>query len=105
MPRPELWIGLVELRPLNRTAFGAAGAYTHILTWAFDPGSFRNKADEVAATLDMFVADVEWAESVVERDKRNGSPSEEIEDMRIRAESNPNAILFGTFYTYPHDEA
>jgi hypothetical protein len=31
--------------------------------------------------------------------------TEEIDDMVQRAESNPDAIIYGTFFTYPFDEA
>jgi hypothetical protein len=45
MPLLELWIGLVELKPLNRQKYGAAGAYTNVVTWASDLESFRQKAN------------------------------------------------------------
>jgi hypothetical protein len=45
---------VVELKPVNRQAYGAAGAFTTVL---------------------------------------------------LQAEANPNAIIYGTFYTYPFDEA
>ena|SRR2546427_12264005 len=104
MQQPELWIGLVELRPLNRQAYGAAGAFTNIVTWASDVEGFRKKVEIIAATMDMYVADVEGAEPLTQRTK-NWTLTEEIEDMVLRAESNPNAIVYGTFYRYPFDQA
>ena len=98
-----LWIGLVELKPLNRQAYGAAGAFTNLVTWAADLAGFRSKAGLIAATLDMYVAEVEGAEPLSER-RRRCSLTEEVYDMAIRAESNPNAIVYGTFHRYPHDE-
>jgi len=100
----ELWIGLVELRPLDRSTFHDAGAFTSVVTWAFDIDSFQRKADLVAAHLDMFVAGIEEVETLVERREKR-TLSEEIEDIVSRAELNPNAVIFGTFYTYRHDEA
>ena len=85
MRQSELCIGLVELKPLARKAFGSAGAYTNIVTWACDLQSFRNKADEVAATVGMFVADVDWAESVIEGHKRNWSSSAEVRHESVRS--------------------
>ena len=100
----ELWIGLVELKPLDRQAYGAAGAFTNIVTWASDPESFRRKADTIAATLDMYVMDVEGAEPVADR-AEGRSMTEEIDDMLSRAQSNPSAIVYGTFHSYLFDEA
>lgn len=104
MQQPKLWIGLVEVKPLDRKAYGAAGAFTNIVTWACDLEQFRNKTETIAATLDMFVADIEGAEPLAERMKSWSLP-EEIEDMVLRAESNQNAIVYGTFHRYPFDEA
>jgi hypothetical protein len=50
MQQLELWLGLVELKPLDRKAYGAAGAFTNIVTWANDLEGFRRKADVIAAT-------------------------------------------------------
>jgi hypothetical protein len=100
----ELWIGLVEVRPLDRKAYGAAGAFTNIVTWADDLQGFRRNAELIAATLDMFVVDIEGAEPLARRTK-NRSMTEEIDDMVARAECNPNAIIYGTFHRYLFDEA
>jgi hypothetical protein len=100
----ELWIGLVELKPLNHEAFSAAGAFTNIVTWARDMGEFRSNADVIAGTLDMYVMDVEEVEPVAVRTAKC-QLTEDIADMVQRAESNPAAIIYGTFHTYPFDEA
>ena len=52
----------------------------------------------------MYVAGIENAEPLRTRFVDRVT-TEEIEDMVIRAESNPAAIVYGTFHTYPHDEA
>lgn len=104
MQQPALWIGLVEVKPLDRKAYGAAGAFTNIVTWACDIEGFRKKGETIAATLDMFVANIEGAEPLAERIKVSAL-NEEIGDMVLRAESNPNAIVNGTFHCYPFDEA
>jgi hypothetical protein len=102
--RSELWIGLVQLKPFDRKAFGAAGAFTNVITWATDVEGFRRNAETIAATIDMYVVDIEDAEPLAERGKK-WSMTEEIDDMVLRAELNPNAIVYGTFHTYPFDEA
>ena len=103
-PPLELWIGLVELRPFDAKAYGAAGAYTNIVTWACDVPTFRQKADEIARTLKMFVAEIENAEPLAER-RKVWNLTEEVDDMVSRAEFNPDAIVFGTFYVFPFHEA
>jgi len=101
---PELWIGLVEARPLDTKAYDAAGAFTHIVTWACDAAEFRTKADKILATLDLYVFEVEGEKPLAQwLEKRD--PSDEIEDMIQRAESNPNAIVWGTFHRYRVDQA
>jgi hypothetical protein len=102
--QPELWIGLVELKPLDRQAYGAAGAFTNIVTWADDEACFRRKAEMIAATLEMFVMDVEGAEPLAERTRKRRM-TQEIDEMVLRAKCNPNAIVYGTFHQYPFDEA
>jgi len=98
---PEIWSGLVELKPLNRPKYGAAGAFTNIVTWARDAEEFRGKADTIAATLSMCVMQVENVAPVGD----SADWPEEFEDMVRRAEANPNAIIYGTFHNYPHDQA
>ena len=105
MPPPsELWIGLVEIKPLDQKAYGAAGAFTRIVTWACDVEEYKAKAATIAATLSMFVFNVENALPLIGHLKTK-SLSEELEDMVIRAESNTTAIIYGTFHRYPFNEA
>ena len=105
MPQqPELWIGLVELKPLNREEYGAAGAFTNSITWACNATEFRKKAEVIAAEMNLYVLEVEGEEPLAERAKK-ASLSEDLDDMIQRAESNPNAIIYGTFHCYPRNEA
>jgi hypothetical protein len=95
VPPPELWIGLVEVRPLSPETYGSAGAFTYILTWACDAAEFRKKAEFIVATIDLYVVGVEQEELLADFTERR-IPSDEMEDMIQRAESNPNAIVWGT---------
>jgi hypothetical protein len=102
--QPELWIGLIEMRPLDRKAYGAAGAFVDILTWAGNSGEFRSKAETIAASLDLYVVGVQRDQPLTAR-LANSLLSEELEDMISRAEGNPNAIIWGTFHTWNFDTA
>jgi hypothetical protein len=102
--QPELWIGLVGLKPLKRPPSAPAGAFTNIITWATDKREFREKVETIAAELEMYVVEIEDEEPVTAR-LRNSSVAEDIEDLIEHAKSNPKAILYGTFHTYPHDDA
>ena len=48
------------------------------------------------AFLEMFL-ELERANPV----PKDGEFSEEVEDMLERTRTNPNAIIYGTFYSYP----
>ncbi len=101
----QLWIGLVHLKPLKRDGLeGSAGAYTNIITWACDSASFQKKAETIAATMDLYVVEIEDEEPVSQR-FTDSILGEELEDMRARAEFNPDAIVYGTFHQYSHDDA
>lgn len=100
----QLWIGLVEFRPLDPKSYGAAGAFTTIVSWASGDVEFRAKCDIIADKLSMFVAGVEQAEPLSMRSKKM-TLAEETEEMVFRAEANPNAIIYGTFHRYQFDKA
>jgi hypothetical protein len=102
--QPELWIGLVELRPFDQKAYGSAGAFTYIITWARNATEYRKKADTIASTMKLYVMDVEGEQRLAKWTAKR-IPSDEMEDMIQRAESNPNAIVYGTFHTYDADQA
>ncbi len=102
--KPVLWIGLVELKPFNQKEYATAGAFTNIVTWATDVDGFRSKVQVIAKELDMYVAEIENPEPLRERFK-DAAMGEEIEAMVLRAETNPDAIVYGTFHNYPHHES
>ncbi len=105
----ELWVGLVHLRPLTAISReeildGNAGAYTNIIAWATTAEDFRRRAEMLAESLGLFVEETEEEEPLRMRVRDSLLP-EELEEMRSRAELNPDAIVYGTFHTYSHDDA
>jgi hypothetical protein len=106
----ELWIGVVEVRPLfgNHQILGnAKGAFVNIVTWASDKKEFKDKAEFIIEKLGgLFVSEVLAPESVEARMGRTGNGFvDDIEDMISRAQDNPNAIIYGTFHMFKNDDA
>jgi hypothetical protein len=102
----QLWIGLVEARPLEGCTIlqVSKGAFINIVTWAEDEGEFRRKAELVLREENLLVVDVENPEPVQSR-RNSTSFDEEMENIIFRAENNPNAIICGTFHLYRNDDA
>lgn len=102
---PELWVGVVELRRLPGCELltEAAGAFTNVVTWAVSAEDFRTKAETLAESSKLFVASIEREEPLATRSAR-AYLTEELEELVNRAESNPNAILYGLFHTYKFNE-
>jgi hypothetical protein len=103
----ELWIGLVEVRPLEGcdVLAGGKGAFVNIITWAADADGYRRNAELVLGELRLFVVDVVHPEPVEARRGREGDFEEAIEDMIDRAQDNANAIIFGAFHLWKNDDA
>jgi|SRR5690349_13804857 hypothetical protein len=103
--KPELWIGVVHVRPRNQEVRdglldGAAGAVTKFLTWARNPAEFRAKVETMTKSMDLWLVEV-----VEERLLEETSVTEEIEDMLLDLESEPEAIVHGTLNLYMQDDA
>lgn len=100
----QLWIGLVEVRAESGDILGdAKGAFVHIVTWASDAEEYRRNADLVLNKLGLFIIDVETPEPVAERRRKGTTFEDEVEDIIVRAEDNPNAIIYSTFHTWERD--
>jgi len=55
------------MKPIDRRAYGAAGAFTNIVTWARDVEEFRERSEVIAGALGMYVIAVENAEPLAGR--------------------------------------
>jgi hypothetical protein len=102
----EIWIGLVEVRPLEGCEIldDAKGAFINVVMWATSNEDYRSKSELTVAEMRLFVADITSPEPVITRRKREGDFDEEIEDMIARSEDNPDEIVFGTFHLYNKDD-
>ena len=98
MAHPCIWIGTVEISYTNeRVPDAFKPAFTVITTWACSAEEFREKCTRMLAYYGWKLIEVDHANPVPD----DGEFSEEVEDMLARTRSNPNAIIYGTFYTYP----
>lgn len=105
----QLWIGMVEVRPLNgksKILGDAKGAFVNIVTWASDAEQYRSNVEDVIGSLGgLFVSEVVNLEPVETRRARIGDFEDDIEDMISRAQENQDAIIYGTFHTFTKDDA
>lgn len=109
-PRKQLWIGMVEVRRArakSEVLGNMKGAFVNVVTWAVDAEQYRQNVELVIAKLgELLVCEVVNPEPVETRRARiGGCFDEDIEEMILRAEGNPNAIIYGTFHTYANDDA
>ncbi|HKN62443.1 MAG TPA: hypothetical protein VJW93_14775 [Candidatus Acidoferrales bacterium] len=98
MTQPVIWIGTIEISWTNeKTPSVFQPAFTVITTWATGPEEFREKCVRMLESYGWKLLGVERANPVPD----GVAFSEEVEDMLERTRTNPNAIIYGTFYSYP----
>jgi hypothetical protein len=96
--QPVIWIGTVEISWTNeKTPSVFQPAFTVITTWATSPEEFREKCVRMLESYGWKLLGVERANPVPD----GVEFSEEVEDMLERTRTNPKAIIYGTFYSYP----
>ncbi len=97
--RESIWIGLLEVSPREDAEVlrDVSGAFVNVVTWASNEAQFRKKAKIVMDKLKMAIMDVEDAEPIANRGVLENA---ELLDIAARVESNPNAIIYGTFQTW-----
>ena len=96
--RPEIWIGTIEISWTDESASKVfRPAFTVVTTWASNAEEFCEKCSRMLKNYGWTLINVERANPV----PVDVEFSEEVEDMLERTRSNPNAIIYGTFYTYP----
>ncbi len=96
--QPVIWIGTVEISFANPDAPNAMRpAFTVVTTWARTSEEFRQKCSQMVESYGWKLLGVDRANPVPD----DGEFSDEVEDMLERTRGNPNAIIYGTFYSYP----
>ena len=94
----EIWIGTIEISNFEWEKPGVRkNAFTVVTTWASNIEQFEQKCVVMLESYGWTLLGVEKAN----RAPVEGEFSEEVADMLERTRTNPNAIIYGTFYTYP----
>jgi hypothetical protein len=96
--QPHIWIGTIEVYYAHpETPSVWEPAFTTVTTWACNSEEFSQKCTRMLASHGWKLLGVEQANPVSDDDEFG----EDVEDMLERTKSNPNAIIYGTFHTYP----
>ena len=96
--QPDIWIGNIEISWSDeKTPTVFQPAFTVVTTWATSPEEFREKCVRMLESYGWKLLNVEQANPVPDE----GEFTEEVEDMLERTRTNPNAIIYGTFHSYP----
>ncbi len=96
--QPQIWIGTIEVyfsHPQTPSVWEPA--FTTVTTWACNSEEFGQKCVRMLESYGWKLLGIDRANPVSE----DGEFSEETADMLERTKSNPNAIIYGTFHTYP----
>ena len=94
----EVWVGTIEISYFEwDTPNVRKNAFTVVTTWASDVEEFTAKCKRMLGSYGWHLLGVEKANpaSILH------DFSDEVMDMLERTQVNPNAIIYGTFYTYP----
>ncbi|MGO9844407.1 MAG: hypothetical protein ACLPZF_24905 [Candidatus Acidiferrales bacterium] len=94
----KIWAGTIEISYFDRDKPTIPkNSFTVVTTWAGSADEFTQKCQKMLESHGWNLLGVEEASPV-------GIVkvySEEVSEMLERTRLNPNAILYGTFYTYP----
>jgi hypothetical protein len=93
-----IWLGTIEISwPHGNGPNRLRPAFTNVTTWASRQDESRDKCIHRLESYGWKLLDIERCNPISE----DGDFSEEIEDMIERTRTNPKAIVYGTFYSYP----
>ncbi len=101
----QIWIGLVELRPLPgcKLLEEAKGAYAHVMAWAENPEEFQKMTSLRAADLSLEI--IEFRDIQPWSIRHAGDEvREEFYDMEKRIEADVRQVAFGRFHAWFKDE-
>jgi hypothetical protein len=93
-----IWVGTIEISyPDQENSDKRKNAFTVVTTWASSAEEFRQKCELMLSSYGWTLLEVAKANPAPENYEYNEEVAEQLERTRV----NPNAIIYGTFYTYP----
>jgi hypothetical protein len=98
--QPVIWIGTMEISFTDHEGPSETKpkpAFTVVTTWATSPDKYGQKCKRMLEGYGWNLLGVERARPAPE----DGEYSEAVPDVLERTRNNPNAIICGTFHTYP----
>jgi len=98
MMAKTVWVGTIEISYLDHEdSDKRKNAFTVVTTWASNAEEFRQKCELMLESYGWKLLDIDSANPAPEDYDYN----EEVADQLERTRVNRNAIIYGTFYTYP----
>jgi hypothetical protein len=95
----KLWKGLCDVRvPRKFLDNGNVLAFVWVITWAENEAAFAKKARALWESHDGELLAYDELEAI-----EPDSDHSELNDLIDEARDNPEAVLFGTFHSYPDD--
>ena len=96
----KLWIANCEIRvEPGDLPSGSTLAFCNVVTWGEDPKEVKKK---IKTDLARFNWDLIGSQRVEPADD-NKDYGDELNELVIQAQGNPNAILLGRFFSYRPD--
>ena len=93
----ELWIGVVEVLTEPSAGSGDTRAFTNVVTWSSAVSEYVDSVSAVFTGYGWTVLRTENERPIAGERGFSG----EIDEIIERAQQNPNACIFSTFYYYP----
>jgi hypothetical protein len=92
-----IWVGTIEISYLDHEGSDKRkNAFTVVTTWAGGAEEYRRKCELMLESYGWKLLGIEQANPA-----ENYDYDEEVADQLERTRVNPNAVIYGTFYTYP----
>jgi hypothetical protein len=93
-----IWVGTIEICYLDHEdSDKRKHAFTVVTTWANNPEEFRQKCELMLESYGWKLLDIDRVNPAQENYEYNNEVADQLERTRV----NPNAIIYGTFHTYP----
>jgi hypothetical protein len=93
-----IWVGTIEISYIDpENSDKRNNAFTVVTTWASNAEEFRRKCERMLESYGWTLLGIERANPVLENYGYNNEVADQLERTRV----NPNAIIYGTFHTYP----